>query len=172
MQTASGALPSGTVLLKGDRHESWLSRFAAIEHISPETVLAYNRAARSWRDDEFGKPARWVHPLKGPSSTPPASSRSSMRPRAELPSQTASRFSTLAAPHPGTLRRRRLRRKPGAWQPRRLDHGQFARLVRLFRPQDRDRGREARAREKPLIRSDALFLRTCEEFGKEALFGI
>lgn len=73
MQTASGALPSGTVLLKGDRHESWLSRFAAIEHISPETVLAYNRAARSWRDDEFGKPARWVHPLKGPSSTPPAS---------------------------------------------------------------------------------------------------
>ena len=44
----------------------WLSRFAAIEHISPETVLAYNRAARSWRDDEFGKPARWVHPLKGP----------------------------------------------------------------------------------------------------------
>lgn len=30
------------------------------------TVLAYNRAARSRRDDEFGKPARWVHPLKGP----------------------------------------------------------------------------------------------------------
>lgn len=66
MQTASGAQPSGTVLLKGDRHESWLSRFAAIEHISPETVLAYNRAACSWRDDEFGKPARWLHPLKGP----------------------------------------------------------------------------------------------------------
>ncbi len=66
VQTASGAQPSGTVLLKGDRHESWLSRFAAIEHISPETVLAYNRAACSWRDDEFGKPARWVHPLKGP----------------------------------------------------------------------------------------------------------
>lgn len=66
MQTASGAQPSGTVLLKGDRHESWLSRFAAIEHISPETVLAYNRAACSWRADEFGKPARWVHPLKGP----------------------------------------------------------------------------------------------------------
>lgn len=58
VQTASGAQPSGTVLLKGDRHESWLSRFA--------TVLAYNRAACSWRADEFGKPARWVHPLKGP----------------------------------------------------------------------------------------------------------
>lgn len=36
VQTASGTQPSGTVLLKGDRHESWLSRFAAIEHISPE----------------------------------------------------------------------------------------------------------------------------------------
>lgn len=162
MQTASGAQPSGTVLLKGDRHESWLSRFAAIEHISPETVLAYNRAACSWRDDEFGKPARWLHPLKGPTFYASRLFPFKYEARADLPSQTASRSSTLAEPHPGTLRRRRLRRKPGAWQPRRLDHGQFARLVRLFRPQGRDRGREARAREKPLIRADALFPRTCE----------